>query len=80
MKIEQIAGESDASHVARMLVDALDELGDTDLNYPVQQVGPAYLMMIGPHSEHGFCWCQPSMESCLSGQVHKHPVHRDFFH
>jgi hypothetical protein len=80
--LEQRPGESDASVVARRLAPQLVDLpeGDLSLTWPVLRSGPAYLLMIGPHTKHGLCWCQPVMEPCPSGDAHFHPEHNDRSH
>lgn len=80
--IEQLPGESDASIVARRLGPQLEDLaqGDASLVFPVIRFGPAYILMIGPHTDDGFCWCQPEMVPCTSGRPHSHPIHVDKEH
>lgn len=39
-----------------------------------------HLILIGPHGQTGWCWCQATMEDCpnkVGGETHQHPSHRE---
>ena len=65
--------------VAGGLAEALNGHPDTDLTGMTFGVGETYLMLLGPHGETGWCWCQATMEDCpnkILGETHQHPHHR----
>ena len=73
-------GRSDAETVADSAAEGLDGRDDADLAHPVRAFGAAFLMMIGPHSSDGFCWCQVATVPCPSGLAHDHTEHREVVH
>jgi len=68
-----------ADEMADNIVKALNGKSDLVLNEPLTAIGSACIILVGPHADDGFCWCQPKMLFCRDCG-HKHPVHRDVSH
>ena len=69
--------QSQADQAAEQVVEALHGRNDADLGSLLAAAGCDFLLLVGAHSQNGWCWCQPVMAPCEYGPDHSHPKHRD---
>lgn len=63
------------------LLEGLAGSSDLELATELRFFHPEYMMLVGAHSNDGWCWCQPTdTEIHTNGGYHDHPVHTDQVH